>query len=380
MNEPAVATRVAQADAPPPWRFNFINSIKFWGGGERYVFDLAFGLRAKNFPVRIYGRPGRELLRRTAAAGLESIPLPMRFDYDPSPLLQMGSISEADVFVAVTPRDLKLLRLLAFLYPKAKYFWLLGVCYPENTREYRWLLKNENIRLVAVCDFLKYEILEQLPQAAGRISILPTGVDPPAVDPAAARRSLAEKFHVFPDKLFLGIFSRLVPGKGHSLLFRALEQVKRAGVDFHLWVSNVGERDRLESEAVGLGLGDLVTFTGDQPDVLPWMAGVDVVLLPSEKECFPYVVMEAMALGKTAVASRVGGLPEMVENGVDGILLPPGEADIWAQTIIELARSPRRRAELGRAAKAKVVSRFSQDRMVANFLKIIHADSPVGGA
>ncbi len=373
----AGSERIAVADQQKQ-KFCFINSIKFWGGGERFIFDLASGLQAKNFEVVIYGRPEKDLLRRTAAAGLKSVPLYMNFDYDPWPLLKFTPFSGKDIFVAVAPRDLKLLRLLAFFRPQAKFFWYLGVCYPVDNWEYRWLLKNEGIRLIAVSDFLKSEILSRVPQVANRISVLPAGVDIPTVDSAAARQKLGEKYRLSPQILFLGIFSRLVGWKGHSLLFRALQLVKKAGIDFHLWVVGGGEKkERLEKEAQELGLAGEVTFTGHQTDVVSWMAGVDVVLLPSENEPFGYVVLEGMALGKTVLASASGGPLEILVDGQDGLLLPPKDAEAWAKALIGLARNPEKRRELGGPARRSVQEKFSLERMISKFLEIVDADSAI---
>jgi len=361
-----------------PQRFTLINTIKFWGGGERFIFDLASGLQAKNFEVTVYGRPEKDLLRRTATAGLKSVPLYMNFDYDPWPLLKFTPFTGKEVFVAVAPRDLKLLRLLAFFRPQAKFFWYLGVCYPVDNWEYRWLLKNEGIRLIAVSDFLKSEILCRVPQVANRISVLPAGVEVPAVDSTAARQKLAEKYSLSPRNLFLGIFSRLVAGKGHSLLFRALQLVKKAGIDFHLWVVGGGEKkERLEKEAQELGLASEITFTGHQTEVVSWMGGVDVVLLPSENEPFGYVVLEGMALGKTVLASASGGPLEILVDGQDGVLLPPKDAEAWAKALIGLARNPEKRRELGRKAHLSVRMKFSLERMISRFLEIVDADTAV---
>lgn len=364
-----------------PFRFKLINTIKFWGGGERFIFDLALGLRERNFDVSVYGRPRKELLRRTEAAGLTSIPFQANFDYDPLPLLKFFPRSERDVFLAMAPRDLKLLRLMTLLRTEARLFWYLGVCYPVNNREYRWLLKNEKIRLIAVSEFIKSEVLLRVPQVKDRVSVLPAGVDLPEADSALARRKLAERYRIPSNKLFLGIFSRLVSGKGHSLLFRALQQVKKAGGDFHLWVVGTGEKKEFfEKEARELGLAEDITFTGFQTDVVSWMAGVDVVCLPSEKEPFGYVVLEGMALGKPVLASASGGPLEILADGKDGLLLSPKEPEAWARGIIGLAQDEKRRSELGQAARRSVREKFSMERMISGFLEIVDAHSAVGRA
>ncbi|MGH8005047.1 MAG: glycosyltransferase family 4 protein, partial [Limisphaerales bacterium] len=225
------------------------------------------------------------------------------------------------------------------------------------------------------------EVLARVPQVAGRISVLPAGVDIPEVDTALARRELAERYKISPDKLFLGIFSRLVEGKGHALFFQALQQVKQAGGDFHLWVVGKGDkREHFEKEARELGLSGEVTFTGFQTDVTALMAGVDAVCLPSEREPFGYVVLEGMALGKPVLASASGGPLEILKEGEDGILLSPDRPEAWASAIIALAQDGKRREELGRAAKLTVQEKFSQQLMVERFLEIVDADSAVGRA
>jgi glycosyltransferase involved in cell wall biosynthesis len=377
------AVTFPEKSAPPGQtvrRFHFIDSTKIWGGEERFVLDLACGLSALNFEVAVHGRPGGEFLRRLEAAGLDRYPLYVNFDYDPRPLWKLPKFSEEEIFVAVTPRDFKLLRLLAYFRPKAKFFWHLGVAYPENNREYRWLFKDGRIGLLVPSCSLKKEILEKFPRLERRIAVLPNGIVIPEVDADWARETLAVQERVRPEKLFVGIFSRLAAGKGHSLVFRALKQVRESGIDFHLWILGMGEKERLEREAAELGLTACVTFAGYRADVTPWMAGVDLVLFPSEKESFGYAAAEGMALGKPVLASEVGALPELIRNGTDGILLGRFEPSAWAEAIAELAQNPLKRKALGESGKARIEKEFSAARMVEGFLQIVDAHPAIGRA
>ena len=358
--------------------FRFINSTKIWGGEERFVFDLAAGLKTMGHSVSVYGRPETEFLSRIAAAGLETCSVYPKFDYDFLPLRKFGASSAEEGFVAITPRDFKLLRMLAFFHPQAKVFWHLGVAYPEPSWEYRWLLKKGNLRLITPSEFLKSRILADFPSLADRILVLPNGVGISSLDAGRARQGLSEKFGISPDKVFLGIFSRLTGWKGHLLLFQALRIVKKENVGFHLWVVGGGEEERFKKEAEDLEIANQTTFTGHQTDVMAFMAGVDMVLLPSQIDYSPYAVLEAMALGKTVLASGVGGLPEMIRSGEDGRLLPPGPPEAWASAVVELARNARRREGLGEAARRSVKEKFSLERMISGFLDIVNADSAIG--
>ena len=104
---------------------------------------------------------------------------------------------------------------------------------------------------------------------------------------------------------------------------------------------------------------------GDEVAAALW--GHDVFVLPSRSEAFPNSVIEAMATGMPVVASDVGGIPELVEHGRNGLLVTPGRPDELAQAVIELLRRPSFARALGRKARVDVLARYSFDRMVEEF-------------
>ena len=110
----------------------------------------------------------------------------------------------------------------------------------------------------------------------------------------------------------------------------------------------------------------MVTFTAYQSDVVPWMAGIDVLLLPSDNEPFGYVVLEGMALGKTVLATASGGPLEIIEHGVDGLLVPSREPSAWAAVIMDVARDTHKYAAIGPTARMSVQRKFSVQTMVTN--------------
>jgi len=299
-------------------------------------------------------------------------PLHGHFDYDPRPLWTIPYGTAEEIFIGLRPRDFKLLRLLAGLRPRARCFWHLGVAYPANTWEYRWLFQNESIGLIVPSHYLKDKIVSLLPHLEHRMRVLHYGIDPVEVDAAWARTQLARRHGVAAETLFLGMFSRLVPWKGHMLLLTALRAMKEAGSKFYLWIVGSGKEEvRLKKYVQDVGLTEVVTFTGYQSDVVPWMAGIDVLLLPSENEPFGYVLLEGMALGKTVLAAASGGPLEIIEAGVDGVLVPSREPSVWADAILDAAQHPQRYAAMGRAAQLTVQRKFSRQQMVANFLHIV---------
>jgi glycosyltransferase involved in cell wall biosynthesis len=123
-------------------------------------------------------------------------------------------------------------------------------------------------------------------------------------------------------------------------------------------------RDGLEAYAAALGLGQRVVFTGFRRDVPALLSAVSVSVLPSLSEGLSNVVLEAMAAGVPVVATSVGGTPEIVDDGVTGLLVPPRDAGALADAISSLLTDPARRQTIGEAGRRRVEERFSLEAMV----------------
>jgi glycosyltransferase involved in cell wall biosynthesis len=151
----------------------------------------------------------------------------------------------------------------------------------------------------------------------------------------------------------------------------ALEQLLERDVD--AWLCLVGDgpdRDHLEQRAHDLGIVRRCLFLGYQDDVAPFYEAIDTLLLPSVNEGTPVSVIESLAAGRPAVATRVGGVPDVLRDGVDGFLVEVGDPAALADRLAELARDPVRRGEMGRAGRERVVQRYAVDRLVDDVDKL----------
>ena len=182
------------------------------------------------------------------------------------------------------------------------------------------------------------------------IRVVPNGVDLQAFTPGGDDRAAAE----WPaGGLRLLSVGRLHPQKGHRVLLDAMAAARQAGAQLSLLVAGEGaERAALEAQAGALGLPGHVRFAGRR-DVLPLLAAADVFVFPSLYEAVGIALLEAMACARPVVASRTGGIPEVVEDGVSGILVTPGDALGLARVLATLERDPERRRRLGKAARAR---------------------------
>ena len=128
-------------------------------------------------------------------------------------------------------------------------------------------------------------------------------------------------------------------------------------------------RPRLEAQIRRLKLEQNVWLLGERKEVTAWLSSFDIFVLPSLWEGLPNSLLEAMALGLPAIASRVDGIPEVIENDKTGILVPPKEPAQLAIAIASLAGDSEKRTALGAAAKAEIGEKFSFVKMLAAYEK-----------
>jgi glycosyltransferase involved in cell wall biosynthesis len=196
-----------------------------------------------------------------------------------------------------------------------------------------------------------------------RIAVLPCGVDVDRFTPAGPR----------PDPPHVVCVARLVPVKNLQLLLTACRVLADRGRDFRCVIVGDGRaRDELAALRDRLALGPIVELVGParQSEVLEWWRRAAVAVLTSDSEGMPVSLMEAAACGVPALTTAVGGTVEIVDDGVTGLLAPPGDAGAIASGLDQLLRDPVFAARLGAAARRRAEERFSLARQVDGLLSL----------
>jgi colanic acid/amylovoran biosynthesis glycosyltransferase len=201
--------------------------------------------------------------------------------------------------------------------------------------------------------------------AAGKVAVIHCGIDPDAFRPPA---------HSGTGPLRIVAVGTLHEVKGQVHLVDACRLLADRGVPFSCrFIGDGPDRAPLAARIETLGLGERVTLVGRMTthEVAAELAASDVLVAPSvptksgKREGIPVVLMEAMATGLPVVASRLSGIPELVTDGVDGLLVPPGDASALADALARLAADPALRARLGSAGRETVLAGFDVDRNAA---------------
>jgi len=217
--------------------------------------------------------------------------------------------------------------------------------------------------LVAVSSEVQQFLSGQLRVPLTSIRVIRNGVaaPQPTRDGVAAIAALTARVGAVPTDLRLATIASLTAKKGHDVLLRALSLLAGRGLRVSAVFAGEGpERARLETIAADLNLRESVHFLGAVSNPADVLAATDLFVLPSLVEGLPLALLEAMRAGKPVVATAVGGVPEAVISGINGLVVAAADDVALADAIATLAASPRQRAELGEKARATADRDFSE--------------------
>ena len=229
----------------------------------------------------------------------------------------------------------------------------------------RWSLKR-SYAFVAVSDHTRMSLQARLGLPEGSIRMIPNGVPLRPGERALTRRKLG----VGDDEVLILAVGNLRRGKGHDVLIEALAELQRAGCAARWQLAIAGEgrqREDLTRLVAERGIADRVQLLGHRDDVPDLQAAADIFAMPSHWEGMPLAILEGMIVGKAIVASRVGGIPEMLREGDSGLLVPAGDSLALAHALRTLIEDPAQRERLGAAARRHAEAEFRVEVMADRY-------------
>ena len=220
-------------------------------------------------------------------------------------------------------------------------------------------------RITAVSEYLRAETFNAFHCTGCRVGVIPNFIDPAVYD-----RSLYSRSELLPfagDRKVLMHISNFRAVKRVRDVVRIFAKVAAKTPSVLVMVGDGPERPAAEEEARTLGVSNSVFFLGKIETVAPLLASADVFLLPTSSESFGLSALEAMASGVPVVGSDSGGLPEVVTNGVTGLLYPVGDVDSMAAGVLSIITDPSRQADMGAAGADDARNRFALDTVVSQY-------------
>jgi glycosyltransferase involved in cell wall biosynthesis len=227
-------------------------------------------------------------------------------------------------------------------------------------------------RIVCISKAVMADLSPKLQQYA---CVIYNGIDSEAVRQRAKihGQSIRTDFGIPAEAPLIGVVAHLIPWKGHRHLLAAISQLQSKFPNLYcLCVGGeilqfAGQKAALQAESQRLGVANRVFFTGQRDDVAEIMNALDFLVVPSEHEPFGLVLVEAMALGKPVVATRSGGIPEIVREGETGLMVPVADSTALAEKIAYYLDYPDRARRAGEAGDRRVESCFTLTTMAEKF-------------
>ena len=349
-----------------------VDTALSWRGGQNQVLLTVLGLRALGHRTVLVAQPNGELMRRATGC---------------SDLISIASLGDADLAAAwhlsralkrlrptvVQAHDAQgvamvaLARSLVRLDPQPRFVVSRRVDFHIRRNVFsRWKYSQVDLFLCA-SEAIRMMLIEDgvFPE---RTETVHEGIDLRQVE-ASPDLDPHSEFQLPRGVPIVGNVAALVPHKGQQFLIEAAAKVVSQIPDTRFVILGTGELERkLRRQIKHLQLDRHVLLAGFRPDVLSLQKGFDLLVLSSITEGLGTTLLDAMALGRPIVATRTGGIPEVVVDAETGILVPPRDAQTLATAIVDLLRDPERRARFGTAARARARERFSAEQMVRRTL------------
>jgi glycosyltransferase involved in cell wall biosynthesis len=350
-----------------------IDTAKSWRGGQNQVLLTVLGLRSLGHRAMLVAHPGGEL-RRRAAEGLELLELGPSHELDLKAAWKLSRVLQRvspEVVHAHDPHAVAMASMALSMLARGRVPVLVAsrrVDFRLKRNSFsRWKYRQVDL-FIASSDAIRALLMADGMDPA-RVVTVHEGID---VDRMAKIEpvNLHAEFFLPHQAPLVGNVAALVPHKGQRHLIDAVPLVLREVPDARFVILGEGPlRADLEQRVKHLRLEKHVVLPGFRDDVLASIKAVDLFVMSSETEGLGTSLLDAMAAGKACVGTRAGGIPEAVEDGVTGLIVPPRDPESLAGAIVRLLQDQPLRRRMGAAGLDRVKARFSVERMVEGTLE-----------
>ena len=366
-----------------PQRIAFVCFSRALGGLELSTIRLATVMRERGVEVWIIAAPESPLARRVQELDIAHIPLAPRWKYGDifmaTRLAHTFKAHHIDAAIIMQSKDVHLASLASLfsLRTKLVFFQQMQSGFDKRGWVHTWVYSKLSL-WVTLTQRMKQDAARFTRFPAENVIVNPVGVELSKFDSSRYSAQDARRALGLPEKgSLVGVLGRLDPQKGQEVLLQAAPKILQRFPDTVFVIAGdetAGERGykaRLFSLAGRLGIERSVVFLPFTDDAPRFMATLDVFVLPSFSETFGYVLIEAMAMEKPVVATKAGGVPEIIADGITGLLVEPRDHLALTSAILSILENKSLGASLGRSARSEALRRYDIRTCVDELLKAI---------
>jgi glycosyltransferase involved in cell wall biosynthesis len=349
----------------------FINSIaaRVWGGGEKWMLTAASGLQKKGHTCFCCGQKNSLFLHNCKQAGLPILPLKIQSDFGLENILTLTRFFKQhhiDIIIANFNKDVRLAGSARKLAGVPLLIARNGLPILRDRWIYRRTYKMFVDAILTNTSTIKDRYLTYGWLDDDFISVIHNGIDT-SQEISFIRTTVLNKYNITEQQPVIGFFGRLVsqkqPDKFLKIAVKILQRIPQARFIF---VGDGPLREDILLLADKLNIGDKIHLLGAQKKVMELYSICDLILLTSEKEGLPNVIMEAMLAGKPVVAFDVGGVRELIPTAAQGCVVPFNDIAAAAERAVRILESDALQQKLGQHARQHIIKNFSVEKMLTN--------------
>lgn len=358
-----------------------------YGGGERTFLQLIGGLPHNRYDVHVATSPHGELCEKLSSLGMNAIPLDLGKRLDFRNIWRLRRIikdnaidivhsqgARSDFYVRMAGRTLK---------PGVKVVNTIAVpveSYDVNAMRRKVYMFFDRLsrryvdRFIVVSQVLEDTLVKKYRIEHDIVTRVYNGIElgeycPDDVSETAA--DIRDEFDIGGEAPLIGAVGRMVWPKGFEYLIRSIPEIAEQYPAVKVILVGTGAlKQDLEDLTEELGLGDRIIFTGFRTDIKEILSAVDVLVISSLQEGFPIITLEAMAMAKPIVATRIDGITEQMTDGVEGILVPSRDPSALAAAVVSHLNNRERAHSMGLSARKSVEDNFSVEHMITETEKV----------
>ena len=350
-----------------------VDSGKEWRGGQRQSFFLVRELKKKGYSCRFYVQPDSPLYKKAEQEGLPVFSLKVRSEIDVISVLKLARQMKKANCVLVHSHDAHAAAISSMAASRAKVPIRVisrRVDFPLKNNYFSRIKYRKDIDMIIAISKGVKKVLVSCGIDQKKIKMIPSGIDYSPFENISSRDYLHRELGFDKDDFLVGIVAHLADHKGHKYLIEAAAILKKKAPQIRLIIVGKGPlRMELDQQVKEVGVEDIVFFLGFREDVPQIMASLDLFVLSSYLEGMGTSILDAMASRLPVVATQVGGIPEVVNHGKSGLLVPPRDPDSLAKAILQFYKDRKLAYSFGENGYKVVHEKYSSRAMAKKIIK-----------
>lgn len=356
-------------------RIFHIDTSRTWRGGQRQVAYLMTELKKSNLWTHLVCQPGSKLAEFCKTMQLSFSEILMRGELDFISAYKISKLLikfEAHILHVHTAHGLSIGLLSKLFYPKIKLIYTKRVAYQmKNNVMSAFKYRNSYLnKIVCISEYIRNSMKDQGINEE-KLLVIPSGIILPEVQPLD-KSAFKMKYSIPQNSFIITTIASLEKNKGYINLINAAQYVLNHDKDIHFLALGKGKHEaELRKKVNNMGLSDHFHFLGFQEDTLSFLHISDLFVLPSREEGLGSSILDAQAVGVPVIATKTGGIPELIEHNVNGILVAVDDSIQLAKKILELKQNPQLMQKLSDAARISV-QKFSIHKTIESYIDLYH--------